>query len=97
MTIIFFFKCLKFAVYSRNGTKQSEKLFLLKIIAFELGTTNSRHPEEDTCHWQSICYETPLRFTMTLKDIFWKSGSLRVMKKYDGSAHMQILYKFGTF
>ena len=96
MTIIFFFKCLKFAVYSRNGTKQSEKLFLLKIIAFELGTTNSRHPEEDTCHWQSICYETPLRFTMTLKEIFCESGFLKVMQKCYGSALMQIFYKFGT-
>ena len=76
--------------------KNQEKFLLLKIIAFSWGTTNSHNLEQDTCHWQSICYETPLRFTMSLNEIFYKSHSLRVMKKYYGSALMKILYKFGT-
>ena len=69
---------------------------LLKIIVFELGTTNSLNLEKDTCHWQSMCYETPLRFNISLREIFSKSGSPRVMKKYDESALMQILQEFGT-
>ena len=69
---------------------------LLKIIVFELGTTNSLNLEKDTCHWQSMCYETSLRFNISLREIFFKSGSLRVMKKYDESALMQILQEFGT-
>ena len=39
-----------------------KKFLVLKIIAFELGTRNSHNLEQDTCHWQTICYETPLRF-----------------------------------
>ena len=78
------------------GEKNKKKVLVSKIIAFELGTTNSHNLEQDTCHWQSICYKTPLRFTMSLKQIFWKSGSFRIIKKYYGSALMQILSKFGT-
>ena len=59
-------------------------------------TTNFHNPELDICHWQSMCYEAPLRFTLSQKDTFGKSGSLRAMKKYDESALMQILQKFGT-
>ena len=43
--------------------QNNDKAFLvLKIIAFESGTSNSHHPEQDTCHWQSLCYKTPQRF-----------------------------------
>ena len=74
------------------------KMFsVLKIIAFESGTTNSHNPEQDTCHWQSMCYETRLRFNISLREIFSKSGSPRVMKKYDESVLMQISQEFGTF
>ena len=66
-------------------------LLVLKIISFESGTTNSHNPEHDNCHWQSMCCETPLRFNISLREIFSKSGSPRVMKKYDESALMQIL------
>ena len=69
---------------------------LLKIIVFELGTTNSLNLEKDTCHWQSMCYETPLRFFISLREIFFKSGFVKVMKKYDESSLMQILQEFGT-
>ena len=64
--------------------KNNQKMFLvLKVIAFQSETTNSQNPEEDTCHWQSMYYETPLIFKILLREIFSKSGSLRVMKKYD--------------
>ena len=44
--------------------KENQKMFLvLKIIGFESGTTNSLNVEKNTCHWQSMCYETPLRLT----------------------------------
>ena len=79
------------------GQKNRRKLLVLKIIALESGTTNSHNPEQDTCHWQSMCYETHLRFNISLREIFSKSGSSRVMKKYDESALIQILREFGTF
>ena len=73
------------------------KMFsVLKIIAFESGTTNSHNPEQDTCHWQSMCYETRLRFNISLREIFSKLESPVMMKKYDKSALMRISRDFGT-
>ena len=74
--------------------KNQKKWLVFKIITFESGTRSLHYPEQDICHWQSMCYETPLRFNISLREIFSKSGSPRVMKKYDESALMQILQKF---
>ena len=63
---------------------------VLKIIAFESGSTNSHSPEEDTCHWQSITYQATLRFQLSIREIFSKSGSLRVLEKYDETPLMHI-------
>ena len=76
--------------------KNRKKFLVLDIIPFESGTTNSHTPEQDNCHWQSMCYETPLRFNISLREIFLKSGSNIVMEKYDESGLMQISYDFGT-
>ena len=65
-------------------------------MAFESGMTNSHNPEQDTFHWQSMCCETPLRFKRPLSEIFPKSGSPRVMQKFDESALMEILQEFRT-
>ena len=62
-----------------------------------MGTTDSQNPEEDNCDWQSMCYETNLRWNVSLSEIFSESRSLIVMKKYDESAVMQISQEFGTF
>ena len=70
--------------------------FVLKISSFESGTANSHNPEQDNCHWQSMCYETPLRFNISLREIYSKSGYSIVMKKYDESALMHISQDFGT-
>ena len=76
--------------------KNQKKFLVLKIIALELGMTNSHNLEQDNCHYKSICYETPLPFTMSLKEIFFKSGFLRIVKKRDESALMNILQEFRT-
>ena len=76
--------------------KSQEKLLVINIIPFESGTTNSQNPEQDNCHWQSMCYETPLRFNISLREIYSKSGYSIVMKKYDESALMHISQDFGT-
>ena len=73
-----------------------KNFFVLKIIAFESETANYHNAEQDTCHWQSMFYETPLRFKISLRETFSKWGSLRVMKKCDESVFMQILQEFGT-
>ena len=76
--------------------KYQKKFLVLKVIAFESGMTNSHNVEEDICHWQSMCYETLVRFNIPLREMFSESGSPRVMKKYRGSALMKILQEFGT-
>ena len=76
--------------------KNEKILLVLRIIPFESGTTNSHNPEHYSCHWQSMCNETPLRFNISLRDIFSKSRSLRVMKKYDQSVLMLISQEFWT-
>ena len=60
--------------------KNAKKVSLLKIIELESGKTSSLNLEKDACHWQSMCYETRLRFNISLREIFFKSNSLRVMK-----------------
>ena len=76
--------------------KYEKKLLDLNIIAFKSGMANSHNVEEDICHCQSMCYETLLRFNISLRKMFSESGSPRVMKKYRGSALMKILEEFGT-
>ena len=61
--------------------QRNEKKFVVsKIIAFEPGSTNSHNPEQDTCHWQSICYEATVRSKISVKKLYSKADSLRVMK-----------------
>ena len=61
--------------------QKNHKTFLVfEIIAFEPVSTNSHNPEQDTCHWQSICYQATLRFKISLKEVYSKASSLRVMK-----------------
>ena len=76
--------------------KNRNNLLILKVIAFESGMIISHNLEQDIFHWQSMCYETPLRFKISLREMFLKSGSPRVVKKYDESALMQISQEFGT-
>ena len=79
-----------------NQQKKLKKWLVLKIIAFESGTRNSHNPEQDICHWQSMCYQTPQRFNIYLREIFPKSASPIVMKKYDEGVLMVISQEFGT-
>ena len=73
-----------------------ENCWFSKRTAFESGTTNSHNLEQDICQWDSMCYETPLRFNISLREIFSKWGSLIVRKKYDESVPMQISQEFWT-
>ena len=75
--------------------KNPKNFSVLKIITIEPDTTNSLNLEKDICHWHSVCYKTSLRFKVSLREIFFKSGSITVMEKYDESALKQILQGFG--
>ena len=77
--------------------KNPKKYLGLNIIPFESGTTNYHTNEQDNCHCQSMCYERPVRFKISLREIFSKSESAIVMKKYDESDLMHILQDLGLF
>ena len=96
MTIIFFLKMFKIWCRFQKWEKKWQKFLVLKISGFESSTTNSLNLEKNPCHWQSMCYETSLRFNISLREIFFKSGSIRALEKYDESAIMQILQVLGT-
>ena len=78
------------------GQKNQKTFLVSKISAFELRTRNYRNLEQDNYHWQSMSYETPLRINRSLRQIFSRSGSPIMMKKYDKSALMHISREFGT-
>ena len=76
--------------------KNQKTDLVLKIFPFESGAINSHSPEQDTCHWQSMCSEATPGVNISLKEIFSQSGSLGMTKKYDESVLMPILQVFGT-
>ena len=94
MTMIFFFKMFKIPCRLKEWNKKTRKDVGYKDKIIWIGTTNSQNPKEDTCHWQSMCYETHLIFNILLREIFLKSGILRVMKKYNERSLIQILQEF---
>ena len=63
--------------------KNCKTFFAFKIFAFESSMINSDTLEYDNCHWQSICYETSLRFIIYLRKVFSKWSYFRVKKRYD--------------
>ena len=96
MTIIFFYKMFKIIYRFQKWQKRNQKMFLvLKIIGFVSATRNSLNLEKNTCHWHWMCNETSLRFNISLWEIFFKSGSLRVIEKLDESALNLIWQGFG--
>ena len=72
-----------------------KRIFVVEVIAFESGTNNCQNPEQDNRYWQSVCYETPLGFNISIREIISERGSLRVLKKSVKSALMLILQEFG--
>ena len=60
--------------------KNQKKILVFNQISLELGSTNSRILEQDTCDWQSICYQGTLRFKISLSEVYSKASSIRVMK-----------------
>ena len=60
--------------------KNQKKILVFKKTALDLRSTNSRIFEQDTCHWQSICYQASLRFKISLRQVYSKADSFKVMK-----------------
>ena len=76
--------------------KIEKKLFVFQIIAFELEVAYSRNVQQDTWDWQAMCQQIHQRFHLTLWETFSKSTSIRILKKDEKSALMEISQIFGT-
>ena len=74
-----------------------KKFFEFKIFVSEQGSTNSHILEQDTCHWQSICYQATQRFNMSLRVVYSKPGSLRVIKNIMKVLSCRIYKSLGPF
>ena len=64
MNLIFFFffsKCAKLYADLKNGKKISIFFLLLEIMTLELVVEIYLNYEENTCDWQSTCYQKVLR------------------------------------
>ena len=72
--------------------KIERMIFVFRRIAYESGDANS----QDTCHRQSMCDQAPLRFSISLREIFSKSVPFRLMENYSKSARIQISQMFET-
>ena len=70
--------------------KIEKNIFVFQIILFELGVTNSRNIEQATCPRQSMCQQTPLRLDLIVRETFFKSTSLRMIKKHYKTALREI-------
>ena len=70
--------------------KIKKMILVFKTTPFVLRMANSHNLKQDTCHQQSMCEQTPLRFHISLREVFTKLLSLRVMKIFDKSSLMKI-------
>ena len=81
MTIFFFQNLPNLMFFFPEMQQENPKKFLIfEIIAFDSGSINSWILEEDSSHWQSICYQAIIIFNVSLGELYSKPGFLRVMK-----------------
>ena len=66
------------------------------IIAFEPPAGIFLIYDENTCDRQSPCFQTVLRFRISLTEMFSNSVSPRLLENWDKSAAVQVSALFGT-
>ena len=77
----------------RNIQKKSS---VFEIKAFEVVAENSTYCGRNTCHRQSMCQQTVLRFMIRVEQSFSNSIYLKFMRKKDNSDALLLSAVFGT-
>ena len=95
MRVIFFYKkTFKNWYTSQKLSKKIRKIFFISyIIEFDLVAENTHFYEENTYHWQTVCYKQSKNFTYSQQRHFptqFPSESW----KYDKSAAVKVLTVF---
>ena len=77
----------------RNIQKMSS---VFEIKAFEVVAESSAYCDRNTCHRQSMCQQTVLRFMIRVKQSFSNSIYLKFMRKKDNNDALLLSVVFGT-
>ena len=67
-----------------------KKLFGFEIITSEFVALNCLYQEQKTCHRDSVCEETVLRFCISLTETFCQTIDFPVINKYGKRGVSQI-------
>ena len=81
---------------SEMESKIQKKSVAFRIIAFEVVAEISAYFGRNTCHRQSVCYKTVLRFMIKVKQSFSNWLYLEFMGKKDNSHALLLSAVFGT-
>ena len=76
--------------------KIHKKSSVFEIKAFEVVAENSAYCRRNTCHRQSMCYQTILRFMIRVKQSFRNSIYLKLVGKKGNSDALRLSAVFGT-
>ena len=70
--------------------KIDKKLFVFEIITSELVALNYLYQEQNTCHRDSVCEDTVLRFCILTTETFCQKSDFPVINKYGKRGVSQI-------
>ena len=70
--------------------KIQKKFFLFEIIPSELVAPNCLYQEENTWNRHTVCWETALRFTISVTETFCRTTNFPVIKKCGKGAVLQM-------
>ena len=76
--------------------KIQKKFSVFEIKAFQVIAENSAYCGRNTCHRQSMCYQTTLRFMIRVKQSFSHSIYEKFMGKKDNRGALLLSAVFGT-
>ena len=93
-------KCFKFNIDFKNAKKKIKKIekkfFVFEIISSELLTLNILYEGENACHQQSMCQQTILGFSISLKETCSNVIISIMINKYGKGDVVQIATVFRT-
>ena len=70
--------------------KFQKKSFVFEILASKFVALNCLSEKENTCHRHSVCYQTVLRFCISLTESLCKSIVFTAINKYGKGAVLDI-------
>ena len=95
MKVIVFWKCSQFRLAFKKEEKNREEVACLWDNSIWIRCIKLSLSRENTCHRHSVCYETVLRFCISLTETFCQTIAFPVISKYCKGAVLQIWTMLG--